>query len=135
MADQYDPRNVAVIVNGQQIVGFADGTFIEAEKDEDTWSKDVGAQGDVTFVRSADPTGTITLTLKHNSPSNAYLTELARSEETVSILIQDKNFDGDVSAGGSEAKVQKPASFSRGDEVEDMEWVFLVADYEQAFDI
>jgi len=57
MADLYDPRNVAVIVNGREIVGFAEGTFIEAERSTERYSADVGAKGEVTFVRSADDTG------------------------------------------------------------------------------
>lgn len=140
MADQYDPRNVAVIVNGREIVGFADGTFIEAERSTERWSSDVGAKGEVTFVRSADDTGTITITLKHNSPSNGYLYQLFQQQdeagaEPIAISIQDRNFDGDVSVSGSECKIVNTPTFSRGDEVEDSEWQFLVADYQAAFSI
>lgn len=140
MADQYDPRLVAVIVNGRQIVGFAEGTFIEGERNTERYSADVGAKGEVTFVRSADDTGTITITLKHNSPSNPYLYELWRqqddpSAEPITILVQDRNFDGDVGIGGSECKIVNLPAFSRGDEIEDAEWEFLVADYEAAFNI
>lgn len=140
MADQYDPRNVAVIVNGVEIVGFADGTFIEGERSTERYSADVGAKGDVTFVRSADDTGTITITLKHNSPSNAHLLELWRQQddpnaEPITILVQDRNFDGDVGVSGSQCKIVNLPAFSRGDEVEDSEWQFLVADYEAAFNV
>jgi len=139
MADQYDPRNVAVIVNGQEIVGFAEGTFIEAERSTERWSADVGAKGEVTFVRSADDTGTVTITLKHNSPSNSHLYELFQQQDEqgaapITISIQDRNFDGDVSVSGSECKIVNPPTFSRGDEIEDAEWQFLVADYQAVFD-
>lgn len=140
MADLYDPRNVAVIVNGREIVGFAEGTFIEAERSTERYSPDVGAKGEVTFVRSADDTGTVTITLKHNSPSNAFLHELWRQQddptaEPITILVQDRNFDGDVSVSGSECKIVNLPPFSRGDEVEDAEWQFLLANYESAFNV
>jgi len=140
MADLYDPRNVAVIVNGREIVGFAEGTFIEAERSTERYSADVGAKGEVTFVRSADDTGTVTITLKHNSPSNAFLYQLWQQQdnpnaEPITILVQDRNFNGDVSVSGSECKIVNLPPFSRGDEVEDAEWQFLLANYESAFNV
>lgn len=140
MATQYDPRQVAVIVSGREIVGFAEGTFIEAERSTERWSADVGAKGDVTFVRSADDTGTVTITLKHDSPSNAYLHELWRQQdepgaESITISIQDRNFDGDVGVSGSECKIVNLPPFTRGDEVEDAEWQFLLEDYDSAFNV
>lgn len=138
MADQYDPRKVAVIVNGREIVGFAEGTFIEGALSSERWSADVGAKGEVTFVRNADPTGTITITLKHNSPSNGFLHELFKQQdeegaEPITISVQDRNFEQDVGLSGSECRIIKWPDFSRGDEIEDAEWEFLVADYESAF--
>lgn len=139
MADMYDPRQVAVIVNGQELVGFADGTFIQGERSNERYGEPhVGAKGEVTFVRNADDTGTITVTLKHNSASNAFLMQLWREQDedgtelTVSVI--DRNFDNDVSVGGSQAKIANLPAFSRGDEVEDVEWVFRVADYDAAFE-
>src|SRR5690606_1278462 len=140
MADQYDHRFVAVIVNGRQIVGFAEGTFVEGERNTERYSADVGAKGEVTRVRTADDTGNITITLKHNSPSNSYLYELWRqqanpSAEPITILVPDRNFDRDVSIGRSQCKIVNLPAISRGDEVEDAEWEFLVADYDAAFNI
>lgn len=139
MADQYDPRQVAVIVNGREIVGFAEGTFISAERSSERYGEpDVGAKGEVTWVRSADDTGTITLTLKHNSASNGYLHELFRQQDDpgfeLTVSVVDRNFDGDVSVGGSDARIANLPPFNRGEEVEDVEWVIRVADYDAAFE-
>ncbi|NMB25456.1 MAG: DUF3277 family protein [Firmicutes bacterium] len=137
MADLHDPREVIVTVNGTEIVGFAEGTFVEGEQNEERFATHVGAKGEVTWVRNADDTGLITLTLKHNSPSNAYLHEQYKSQDEdgaeISISVQDRNFDGDVSVSGSEAKIAKLPNFARGAEVEEVEWEFLVADYESIF--
>lgn len=139
MADQYDPRQVAVIVNGREIVGFAEGTFITAERSTERYGEpDVGAKGEVTWVRSADDTGTITLTLKHNSASNGFLTELFREQDEegaeLTVSVVDRNFEGDVSVGGSDAKIANLPAFSRGAEVEDVEWVIRVADFDAVFE-
>lgn len=138
MADLHDPRDVVVTVNGTEIVGFSEGTFVEGEQNEERFGTHVGAKGEVTWVRNADATGKITVTLKHNSPSNSLLHDLFKqqdeaSAEPISIAVQDRNFDGDVSVSGSEAKIIKLPNFARGAEVEDVEWEFLVADYEAAF--
>lgn len=131
---QYDPRDVSVVVDGHIVVGFAEGSLVQAEKNEDDVSMYVGSQGEVTFVDSADNTGTITLTLKHDSPSNRKLMELRNDKEPFSVRVTDKNFDGDVSVGGSQARIQKAPPFNRGDSVEETEWAILVADWDQVFE-
>lgn len=138
MTDQHDARNVAVLVNGTEIVGFSEDTFVEGEQNEERWSPHVGAKGEVTWVRNSDNTGTIKISLKHNSPSNGFLHQLYKQQdepgaEPITVSVQDRNFDGDVGISGSEAKIVKVPDFARGPEVEDSEWEFSVADYESAF--
>lgn len=137
--DTYDPRNVIVTVNGTEIVGFAEGSMVEGEKREDRYSAHVGAKGEVTFGRSADDTGVVKITLKHNSPSNGFLMDVYKEQDEpdtfVTVAVQDRNFDGEVGLSGSQAKIVKAPNFVRGAEVEDTEWEFLVADYEAAFSV
>lgn len=130
----YDPKAVIVTFNGKIITGFADGTFIKGERNEDVYTNHVGIDGKVTRVKNNNNTGTITITLKHNSPSNRLLEKYAKSGKVGNISVTDTNFDDDVSMGGSEAWVKKPAAFERGKEVSDREWVFDTADYDQVFD-
>ena len=138
MADQYDPRQVAVFVDGQEIVGFAEGTMISVERSNPRWSADVGAKGEATAVRSADDTATATITLKHNSVSNQLLHQLwAEQDEPgrqISFSVTDRNFDGDVSVSGSDCKIVNLPTFTRGAEVESMEWEILIFDYNAAFE-
>lgn len=138
MADQYDPRQVAVFVDGQEIVGFAEGTMISVERSNPRWSADVGAKGEATAVRSADDTATATITLKHNSVSNQMLYQLwAEQDEpgrTISFSVVDRNFDGDVSVSGSDCKIVNLPPFTRGAEVESVEWEILIFDYNAAFE-
>ncbi len=128
--DTYDPKKVKIIVAGLVIVGFADGTKIVGERNTEKRTQHVGTDGANTFVESADDTGTITITLKHNSPSNLALRELYKSKDTFSAAIVDGNFEGDVGIAGSECVVENMPAFERGKEVSEPEWVLLVADYE-----
>jgi hypothetical protein len=131
----YDPTKVVITIDSETIVNYADGTFIEAEQMEDTWGEHVGCDGAVTRTKSANRMGEVTLTLAHNSPSNRKLFELAKNGTIVQFSVTDSNFEsGTVGASGSECWIRKPANFSRGNEVEDIEWVIVVADYEALFD-
>lgn len=138
MAETYDPRQVAVFIDGQEIVGFAEGTMISVERSNPRWSADVGAKGEATAVRSADDTATATITLKHNSVSNQLLHQLWADQDepgrTISFSVVDRNFDGDVSAGGSDCKIVNLPPFTRGAEIESVEWEILIFDYNAAFE-
>lgn len=130
MVRTYDPRDVAVIVDGRIITGVADGTFVSAEKEEDQWEPYVGAQGEVARARNAHPIGTISVTVEHTSPSNAHLAQLAGSSRLFPARVVDRQ-NNNVSIGGSACWVQKPGSMEFGGEVSEIEWVIVVADYEQ----
>ncbi len=130
MTRQYDPRDVNVIVDSEFLTGFADGTFVSCEKEEDAYETYVGAQGEVVRSRNAHPIGTITVTLEHTSPSNNTLNRLANSRNVFPAYMVDRN-TRQTTIGGSECWIQKPADEERGDEVSEVEWVIVVADYEK----
>jgi hypothetical protein len=130
----YDPKSVIITIGGNPITGFPDGSFIKAERNSDGYSAHVGIDGKVTRVKNNDKTGKIAVTLKHNSPSNRIFEQYARSGQIFDINITDKNFTDNVSVGGSEAWVEKPASFERGKDVSDREWSIFVSDYDQVFE-
>ena len=68
-----DPTKVTLIFDGVQIKQFAKGTKIKVTMEADAFSDEVGADGDVVRLRSADRRGTIEFTLMAGSPSNDYL--------------------------------------------------------------
>lgn len=129
MAKSYDPKKVSLIVDGQFIVGFMDGTFITAEKNEDNITPHIGAQGDVTFSESADETGTLTITLKQNSSSLAYLQSLSKQKREFGAQVIDAN-DGNFKAGGTQCRIQKTPGREFGAEVAGVEVAIYVADYD-----
>ncbi|MCE5168526.1 DUF3277 family protein [Paenibacillus profundus] len=124
----YDAMDVTVTVDGTFITGFAEGSMVEGEKDEENFSASVGAQGDVVVSEVNNPLGTITITLQQTSPSVSFLNQLANSKKTVPVWVI---YGGTPKEkfGGSRARIKKPATASYSDEAEDREFELQVFDY------
>ena len=122
---KYDPEKVKVNINGVPILGFAEGTFVEVETNggDDKWSHYVGADGDVTTEKNVDPTGTLTVTLKHDSPSAITLENLAKQGARVSGLVKDLNLDPGVKGAKGTGGYVEPSTQQRGEEVSEIEYV------------
>jgi len=73
----YNPKKISLIVGAKIISGYAEDTFVEADYDEDAFTKKIGADGDCTRVQSANTAGNITITLDQASDSNDYLSAQA----------------------------------------------------------
>lgn len=69
----YDPKKVIITLGGVPISGYADGTFVQVDPNSETWTKKVGADGEVARALSNDNTSTIQITLMQTSLSNTYL--------------------------------------------------------------
>jgi len=130
MAQNYDPDDVLLLVDGKIISGFADGTFIECSYDEDRYTESVGAQGEVTRNRNRNPMGQISATIKGESPDQSYLNNLAHSNRTFSVRVHKIGGERFL-AGGTEGWIQVDPGKSFGDEEEDREYVFRIANYRQ----
>ena len=126
----YDPKDVNVVVDGDVVVGFGDGTFVQCEKMQDNFTEHIGAQGEVDVAINADDTGEITITVKQTSPSNSKLNKIANSKKEVPIEVIDLNDQG-FKAGGNKAYIRKPAAIERSNEISTREYTFFVADYKQ----
>ena len=121
----YDPKGIVVIVNGQRIEGFAEGSFVSIERNEDSWSYQVGADGTCARARSRNISGTLTLTLMQTSASNSVLEGLmiaddATSQGQFAWAVADEKYTGLVSSPA--AWVQKPATIEYGREMNDRVW-------------
>jgi hypothetical protein len=124
----YDAKAVTVTLDGRYLTGFAEGSMVECEKDEDNFSTKVSAQGDVGIAITNNTLGTITITLAQTSPEVAYLNMLANTRRIVPIWVQN----GTEKAGGTRAMVKKPANVNLSDEIEDREFEVQVFDYSVA---
>lgn len=129
MTKVYNFKDNQVIVNGAIITGYADGDAIQAERNEDKYTQLVGADGGVTYNKSNDDTGIITLTLKPTSSSLPTLRALSKSEELFNVLIQDTK--NNIRVTGEDCLIQKWPSFTRGAEASGVEIPILCAYYKE----
>jgi hypothetical protein len=125
-AKTYDPQKVKLSLGGQIASGYVDGTFISVERDEDSWTKVVGADGEVSRAKSANTAATLTLTLAQTSPFNDILSALAAADEVNSagvfpVILKDNGGNTVISSGAGWVKKPPVAAFSKT--VEGREWV------------
>lgn len=126
----WDPLKFVIIVGSHTVTDYAPDTFISAERNKDSMTLSIGADGKGTRVRNADKSGRITITLQKSSPSNNYLAALHNTDEEsgqgiVPIQVKDNtNLDGTAVASAENAWVTKPPAFERGAELGTETWVF-----------
>ena len=128
--DNYDPKQVVLTFKGVLITGFLEGTFITVERNEDSFEKTVGADGNVTRVRKNDRSGTITVVLQAESPSNDVLSASMLLDEQSGLgygPVQVKNINSTDLHTAAEAWVRKPASAEYSDGASGREWVLECA--------
>lgn len=124
----YDPKKVTVMYNGMVVTGFAEGSMVKCEKNEDNNTPHVGVLGEVSRAVNADNTGKITISLAGTSPWIGIFSRLASSNELSSCTVIDMN-DAGVNIGGSECWIIKSPDVNIGKEVEDQDIEIFVADY------
>lgn len=130
----YDPGRVVIVVNGVQIQGFADGTFVKVSRITPTFSDKAGAGGDVVRTKSRDKRGKIEITLLPSSPSNDYLSGLVATDENVDAGVGAvgpalvKELNGTTICAGSKSWVTQPADVEYGADPVNRSWVIAVAD-------
>lgn len=120
-----DSRDTSIVMDGQFITGFAEGSYVEWEKDEDNFSAKVDAFGDVGVAITNNTLGTITITLSQTSPSLALVKRLANSRKRFPIWVTTP----DEKVGGTEAMIKQTPSGGLSDEIEDREIEIQVFDY------
>ena len=127
----YDPKAVVITVGGAPMSGFADGTFLTVDRDENAFTKVTGADGTSTRVKSNNRSGSLTLTLKQSSPSNDILSGFAALDEltnsgVVPILIKD--LSGNSLFFSATGWIQKYPSSDFAKEISNREWVMDLVD-------
>ena len=126
MAKTYNPKKVAVICGAFQITGFADGTFVNVEMNEDQWSLQMGTDGEGTRSKSNNFSARVTITLMQSSDSNQILQAFWNSDRVSDagvfpFLLKD-NSGRTLHAAEQMWVVKQPAS-EFGRESGSREWV------------
>lgn len=72
----YDPNDVVMTFGDHQIQGGDDGEFVTVEFNDDKFTIEKDANGNVTRIFNPGNDGRITITLKSSSPSNDQLSAM-----------------------------------------------------------
>lgn len=124
----YDPKKVTVMYGGMVVTGFAEGSMVKCEKNEDNNTPHVGVLGEVSRALNADNTGKITISLAGTSPWIGIFARKAAANELEPCNVIDMN-DYGVNVGGSECWIVKAPDINIGKEVEEQDIEIFVADY------
>lgn len=125
----WDPTKFIITVGPVTISGFAPDTFITADRNNDSMTLEMGADGGGTRVRNADKSGRFTITLMKSSPSNDYLATLHATDEEsgqgiVPVQVKDNtNLEGLAVASAQNCWVVKPAALERGKALGTQVWI------------
>ena len=126
----YDPSQVIVTVNSIPISGFTEGTFVEIAREEQSFTKVVGADGLVTRAKTNNYSGSLTITLKQSSPSNDVLSGLITLDELTNagiftVLVKDLSGNSVYFSAQAWIRQWPTSTFAR--EVTDREWILDLA--------
>jgi len=130
MIKTYDPKEVSIIIGTRPLTGLADGTFVTVRRNSDSWSLQIGADGEGVRSKTNDRSGQVEIVLQQGSSDNDFLSELANSDEVsnggvVPILIKD-NLGSSLFAAES-GWIKKPGDSAFAKETGDRTWLFETA--------
>jgi hypothetical protein len=126
----YDPAGMLITFKGILITGFADGTFLNVERNEDGWFESVGADGHMIRTRNRNLSGVATLTLQQSSPANDLLLSLAQTDELTGLGVgpfMAKDINGTTMASSPQGWCRKRPGIERGKESGNTEWIIAMS--------
>lgn len=129
----YSMLNVAATLDGRRVIGLADGDdAITVSPGVDAGTMMVGADGTWLFSQTADRSATITIKLKHNSPTHSQLLEKWRAQRAGRIvgfpfdIIDSASNEGGT---GTDCYVQKAPDDKKGTNATAREWVLITGEW------
>lgn len=129
----YDPGRIVLVWNGIQIQGYGPDTFVKASRNEDNFTEQVGANGDVVHVRNRNRTGKVTFTLQDASPSNDLLSAAAIADELSGLQVGPvmiKDLNGTTLVQCANARIQKYADLEYAAAAGTNDWILMCAELE-----
>lgn len=124
----YDPQKVTVqcvhpVVGPHKCRAFGDDNMVEAAYNTDFGSVFVSTDGEGRHIKSADRSGTITIPVADNSPTNEYFTAVVAAGEPMAVTVTDKSSKADLFFAGSVSLKTMP-NMSKGRDNTVNEWVW-----------
>lgn len=133
MFKQYNPKAIIVTWGEFLIQGFADGSIVRVEYDEDAVTKTVGAQGDVTATINHNRGGKGTCNIKQGAPINDFLSLNAASNRPreAALVVKPfmvKDLFGTTLCIAPQAWIMKVATSEFSKEHTPREWIWDFGD-------
>lgn len=122
----YDAGLVVITFGPHVVTGYNDGSFVKASRDEDTFTKRVGADGFGTRVRMRNKGGSVELTLEQTSPSNDFLAATLAADELLGTGVMPlvvKDLNGTTVVAAAEAWIRKSADVEEGKDATSRTWI------------
>jgi len=121
----YNFKDVSLVIGTRRIKGFAEGSEIKVARDEDSFKKTVGADGEVSRSKTNNRSGSIEFELMSTSEDNNYLQNLVNIDENsgagiVPAKVIDKS--GTELEFSAQSWIRKPADRGRGSETGKRTW-------------
>jgi hypothetical protein len=127
----YDPKKVLItFANIPLNSGIAPDTFLKVEADEDTFEKQVGADGDVTRTLNQNRGAKASLTLMAKSQVNDALSAIYNADLLLGngvAAFMAKEANGTTLLLGSESWIKRLPSTERAKAAGTVEWEFDIA--------
>lgn len=123
----YDPKQVIVTFGAIPVSGYAEGTFINIERNGPLFEKTRGADGSIDRTNKNAFDFSVTLTLKQTSPTNQLLSAAAAVDQisnkgVLPLLVKDLN--GATLFTAPQAWIEQDPNDEFGDIAGSREWVF-----------
>lgn len=135
MLGTYSAESVVVTFGlGLILSGFAEGTFVTAERNEKGFSITKGTTGEINRNKLADKSGKVELVLMGASPMNKILSDYANLDDATGTQVFPLTIN-DLSSGAAmvtaeKAWIEQIPQFKRAKEAEPVTWVFFCAKIE-----
>jgi Protein of unknown function (DUF3277) len=123
----YASKKVQIIWGGVALTGVMDDSFVECDRNSDSFTQMTGADGETARSASADKSGKVTVRFLQTSFSNDILSADLTLDELTNLNAKSlfvKDGSGRSLHSAKEAWITKPAKVVYGKGIEGREWVF-----------
>ncbi len=115
--DIYSFDNVTMLVDQRPITGYAEGSTIKIEDNEDSVLPKVGLDGSVSYAGNSNKSAKVTFSLSQDSASLPYLRRIARARKTFPLVVRDATAGSGFILQSDNCAILKMPPIERGKEI------------------
>lgn len=124
----YDPKDVTITFgNAGVLSGYADGTFVSIDFNEEFYTLQIGSDGEGTRSKTNNLSARVTVSLMQDSPSNDALSTILLTDLASNLVLhsmQIKDLNGTSLFNAEKMYIVKPPTSEFAREATGREWVF-----------